>query len=775
MAVKKRELVQDNCQLDLKALAQYIQMMNDQPNYLPQALDLIKNCQDIVKCLTLATGNEWNLLQSIEEFFLRVVNHVHCTLRHEIVTAVLDKLYSFISDPKSHIGPQTSVVLVVLDGLDDAATMSNARWLVQQGESGPDGAGLRAALSVLYCWMHSWQGTPLLGDWVMAYIKALEENEKFEILLDVSLENLEKLFLALGEPGTLRTSEADVVIHILASLREQQEALDKIATNVRKVLGNLAADSRQSSRQHLQNVVDIVNAMVDYKMEPLKGEPLETFKDKYEDLISCLEYHMASRWSRFKHLPPWRPRGLPASPPNSKQAPARKVGLLNLGNTCYMNSVMQALLVTRHFSTHVMMKMNAVPYWSKMGILFAKMMHSYNTKLNPDEFFNVVKPPFFTVNNQHDSSEFLGYLFVLLQSYEHCSDVNFDYSRQAVMTAGTRQTRSSHASQASHAAQPTQGAGDDAGSSNRGSLSPRPSSSVSRPGGSSSRAGGSGARAGSSHSRPSSSSGSGNSKATSLDVDSMMPPKKRMRHLFDTTFLRRDSIIDTMFGGVLLTRVECTDCHSSSLSRDVFRDLQLAFPDKPEASQHSVQSLLEYYCSKESLSGDNKYQCRDCGGLRDAERSVLIETSPKYLILVLKNFKFEPKIQVQTKLMHSMYHNQSVTLPTVRARGQHSAYSLYAAIIHAGTTLDSGHYYTLAKDNDQWHIYNDDIVTNADESEFSKLHPNSTPYILFYRRSDMEESSAPTLEELPPKLQECVMAHNKHYMEKVRAIHLSRP
>lgn len=107
----------------------------------------------------------------------------------------------------------------------------------------------------------------------------------------------------------------------------------------------------------------------------------------------------------------------------------------------------------------------------------------------------------------------------------------------------------------------------------------------------------------------------------------------------EAAFLRRDSFIDSMFGGVLLTRVECIECHSSSLSRDVFRDLQLAFPEKPEGWQHSVQNLLEYYCSKERLSGVNQYECRDCGGLRDAERSVLIETTPKYLILVLKNFK----------------------------------------------------------------------------------------------------------------------------------------
>lgn len=230
-----------------------------------------------------------------------------------------------------------------------------------------------------------------------------------------------------------------------------------------------------------------------------------------------------------------------------------------------------------------------------------------------------------------------------------------------------------------------------------------------------------------------------------------------------------------MFGGVLLTRVECTDCHSSSLSRDVFRDLQLAFPDKPDGMQHSVQSLLEFYCSKESLSGDNQYQCRDCGELRNAERSVLIETTPKYLILVLKNFKFEPKLQVQTKLMHSMFYNHNITLPTVRSQTVHASYTLYAAVIHAGTTLDSGHYYTLAKDNDQWHMYNDDVVSASNESQLNSLKRSCTPYILFYRRADIEEGTAPPMEELPPKIQESVMAHNKHYVETVRKMRLTCP
>lgn len=72
--------------------------------------------------------------------------------------------------------PATSVVLVVLDISDTEGTLSAARWLVQQGDNGPAGAGLRASLSCLYIWLYEWHGTPALGDWVIAYIKALEVN-----------------------------------------------------------------------------------------------------------------------------------------------------------------------------------------------------------------------------------------------------------------------------------------------------------------------------------------------------------------------------------------------------------------------------------------------------------------------------------------------------------------------------------------------------------------------------------------------------------------------
>lgn len=41
----------------------------------------------------------WKCLRSIEKFLLFAINNVDCEIRNEIITAVIDKFYSYISDP----------------------------------------------------------------------------------------------------------------------------------------------------------------------------------------------------------------------------------------------------------------------------------------------------------------------------------------------------------------------------------------------------------------------------------------------------------------------------------------------------------------------------------------------------------------------------------------------------------------------------------------------------------------------------------------------------
>lgn len=44
----------------------------------------------------------FQLLQPVEQFLLRVVTTVHGDVRHEVFTAILDKFYTYISDPRKY-------------------------------------------------------------------------------------------------------------------------------------------------------------------------------------------------------------------------------------------------------------------------------------------------------------------------------------------------------------------------------------------------------------------------------------------------------------------------------------------------------------------------------------------------------------------------------------------------------------------------------------------------------------------------------------------------
>lgn len=103
---------------------------------------------------------------------------------------------------ESDANAATSVVLGVLDTSSAESLMSTARWVVQQGEKGPAGAGHRASLSCLYSWLcedqGQWQGTPVLGDWVMSFIKALEVKHPTSVIRIFQMAAIQTSFISFA-------------------------------------------------------------------------------------------------------------------------------------------------------------------------------------------------------------------------------------------------------------------------------------------------------------------------------------------------------------------------------------------------------------------------------------------------------------------------------------------------------------------------------------------------------------------------------------------------
>jgi len=102
--------------------------------------------------------------------------------------------------------------------------------------------------------------------------------------------------------------------------------------------------------------------------------------------------------------------------------PSHTVGLLNLGNTCYMNSVLQALNSSRAFTNHLL----SLPLTDESGLplalglqqVLAFLQLSLRSSYNPEEFRKNNPIKGFEDNAQKDCSEYLGKLLDTLQDQE---------------------------------------------------------------------------------------------------------------------------------------------------------------------------------------------------------------------------------------------------------------------------------------------------------------------------------------------------------------------
>lgn len=206
------------------------------------------------------------------------------------------------------------------------------------------------------------------------------------------------------------------------------------------------------------------------------------------------------------------------------------------------------------------------------------------------------------------------------------------------------------------------------------------------------------------------------------------------------------------FGGRAETIYKCDACETESIRADNFRELQLSFPCNFIDGQ-SVQLLLEYYLKPERLCGDNQYHCDKCNGLSDANRIFRVIQPPARLVLTLKHFRYDATSQQRIKLLHRVQYDPVIKLGLTN-------YELYAAVVHCGSSVDSGHYYTYAKDGENWYQFNDSSVTKCLNADLHNLHPPETPYILFYRRVDCEEPEPLERKELPAFIEAIIARDN---------------
>ena len=377
----------------------------------------------------------------------------------------------------------------------------------------------------------------------------------------------------------------------------------------------------------------------------------------------------------------------------------RYFGLENFGNTCYANSVLQALYFCKPLRERAILHSQTFVQGSRgngedetLLEALCDLFHSINTQkkrcgvMAPKRFVHRLRVENEVFNNQmhQDAHEFLNYLLnemaEILEKRNKRAAQSADGSLRAIgMLSGAVECEASASSVEEGAENGAKGAAErDADSVTEGDaerVATRDASAV----------------AGSNGSAPAC-----------------------------------KTWIHSIFEGQLVNETRCLCCDAVTSRDESFLDLSLEIsPDS------SVSECLRNFSANESLRGNDKFFCDRCLSLQEAHKRMRVRTLPAVLALHLKRFKYVEQLQRFKKLSYRIaFPFEMQVPPEVCCDATHDAdrtYRLFAVIVHAGSGPNHGHYVALVRSHEHWLCFDDDEVDLVDEAQIESVRPRPRP------------------------------------------------
>ncbi|GAX74474.1 hypothetical protein CEUSTIGMA_g1923.t1 [Chlamydomonas eustigma] len=214
-----------------------------------------------------------------------------------------------------------------------------------------------------------------------------------------------------------------------------------------------------------------------------------------------------------------------------------------------------------------------------------------------------------------------------------------------------------------------------------------------------------------------------------------------------------DSVIDDIFGGLMQSTIQCQVCKKESHCFEPFLDLAIPIPSSASKNQAvSVQDCLQAFTMTEKLEGGDSYKCEGCKKCQPHTKRLQVYRYPRVLVITLKRFASK---QASSSFLSRLTRSSSTknTSPVsvevdnldlgpycnimgLRALQRDIAispnYHLIAISHHSGT-LEGGHYTASGRSaaDGAWYNFNDSSV----RPEGRPSGASSTAYVLFYRLS----------------------------------------
>jgi len=196
------------------------------------------------------------------------------------------------------------------------------------------------------------------------------------------------------------------------------------------------------------------------------------------------------------------------------------------------------------------------------------------------------------------------------------------------------------------------------------------------------------------------------------------------------------SLVTELLNGLFCSTVTCKQCGTKNPSFELYNMIPVEIPQDGEST---LENCLKHFVSDENLNteNDNQFHCEKCDCKTNAVKSMSIWNVSPIVIIQLKRFK-----QDGMRLTKSKF---KVTFPINKLSfddilNEHNSsrgndYELTGIVQHMGT-LNSGHYraYTKNSINNKWYIFDDSSVAHIPESEIEGEMITDNAYLLFYQK-----------------------------------------
>lgn len=194
--------------------------------------------------------------------------------------------------------------------------------------------------------------------------------------------------------------------------------------------------------------------------------------------------------------------------------------------------------------------------------------------------------------------------------------------------------------------------------------------------------------------------------------------------------------INEIFQGTYTTMTRCLTCETVKNHDEDFLDLSIDIEQNT-----SISHCLRVFSNQQMLNGEHKYSCDVCRSKQEAQIEMRIKKLPKILALHLKRFKYCDTLNKYTKLSYRVVFPFELRLfnTTDDATNPERLYDLIAVVVHCGSGPHRGHYVSIVKSQGMWLLFDDDNVDKIEPSSMEDFYGISADknsesgYILFYQ------------------------------------------